>query len=231
VAPLQFDRPAELIEAMRGAATLYNTYWVRFPRGNVTFEKAVANTRVLVRAAREAGIKHIVHLSITNPSANSTLGYFRGKAAVEQMIMDSGLASAIVRPTVIFGTEDILISNVAWLLRRFPVFVVPGSGAYRLQPVFVEDVAELAVDGNVAGANRVFDAVGPEIYTFQDLVQLIAKTVGSHARLVPAPASLALLMSQLVGLLVRDVVLTNDRSADSWRDCLSQAACQPAELD
>jgi NADH dehydrogenase len=207
---LQFDRPVELVESLRGASTLYNTYWVRFPHGDVTYEKAVANTRILIEAAREAGVRRIVHLSITNPSVDSTLGYFRGKAEIERLIAASGLAYAILRPTVIFGVEDVLINNIAWLLRHCPVFAVPGAGDYRLQPVFVIDIAEMAVAAGKETQNLVVDAVGPEIYTFQELVTLIARKVGSRARIVHLRPAVALFLSRLVGRAVHDVVLTQE---------------------
>ena len=210
VAPLQFDHPAELVESLRGAATLYNTYWVRFPHGDTTYEKAVDNTGFLVAAAREAGVRRIVHLSITHPSADSKLGYFRGKAAAERLVAGSGLPYAILRPTLVFGVEDILINNIAWLLRHLPVFAIPGAGDYRVQPVFVVDVAELAVAAGRESGNKVMDAVGPEIYTFQELVQLIAGKVGSHARILHLPPALALFLSRLVGRVVHDVVLTHE---------------------
>jgi uncharacterized protein YbjT (DUF2867 family) len=210
VKPLQFDHPAELAENLSGASTLYNTYWVRFPRDGVTYEKAVENTRVLIVAAREAGIKRIVHLSISHPSPDSRLGYFRGKAEIERMIIDSGLGYAILRPTVIFGVEDVLINNIAWLLRHFPVFAIPWPGDYQLQPVYVVDVAEMAVTAGMEDGNKVIDAVGPEIYTFKELVQLIADRVGSGARIVRLLPCMTLLLSQLVGKVVHDVVLTQD---------------------
>jgi NADH dehydrogenase len=210
VAPLQFERPAELAESLRGAATLYNTYWVRFAHGEVTYAKAVENSRTLVAAAREAGVRRIVHISITNPSPDSPLGYFAGKSAVENLVAASGIPHAILRPTVIFGVEDILINNIAWLLRHCPVFVIPGSGDYRLQPVFVVDVAEMAVAAGRETGNLVMDAVGPEIFTFQGLVELIAAQVGSRAKILHVPPALALLLSRLVGRAVRDVVLTKE---------------------
>jgi NADH dehydrogenase len=210
VAPLQFKRPGELVESLRGAATLYNTYWVRFPHGDTTFEKAVENTGILVAAAREAGVRRIVHISITHPSQDSKLGYFRGKAAAERLVAGAGLPYAILRPTLVFGVEDILINNIAWLLRHLPVFAVPGAGDYRVQPVFVVDVAEMAVAAGRESGNKVMDAVGPEIYTFQELVQLIAGKVGSHARILHLPPGLALFLSRLVGGIVHDVVLTHE---------------------
>jgi NADH dehydrogenase len=173
-------------------------------------EKAVDNPRILVVAARQAGVRRIVHISITNPSEDSTLGYFRGKAAAERLITGSGLTYAILRPTVIFGVEDVLVNNIAWLLRHCPVFAIPGSGDYRLQPVFVVDVAEMAVAAGRESGNRVIDAVGPEIYTFHELVQLIASKVGSRAKILHMPPALALFLSRLVGRAVHDVVLTKE---------------------
>ena len=144
--PLDFSNPSALAETLSGATTLYNTYWVRFPRGGATFDTAVENIKTLVKAAKQAGVQRIVHISITNPSADSTLGYFRGKALVEEAIIGSGLAYSIIRPTLIFGAEDVLINNIAWFLRKFPFFAVPGDGEYLVQPVHVEDVAEAAVN-------------------------------------------------------------------------------------
>lgn len=133
--PFNFDNPAALVKNLRGATTLYNTYWVRFNRGRVSFDTAVENTRKLISACVDAGVQRIVHVSITNASADSPLPYFRGKGLLETEIIQSGLSYAIIRPTVIFGPEDVLINNIAWLLRRFPVFAVPGAGDCRLQPV------------------------------------------------------------------------------------------------
>jgi len=210
VALLDFEDRSELRKSLGGATTLYNTYWIRFPYGPVTFESAVENTKTLIRAAEEAGVRRIVHVSITNASAESRLPYFRGKGLVEEAVVRSRLSHAILRPTVIFGPEDILINNIAWLLRRFPVFAIPGSGAYRLQPVFVEDVAEIAVRAGREEGNIILDAVGPEAYTFHELVRLIAETVRSPARIVRVNPGLALLLSRLMGYTVRDVVLTRD---------------------
>jgi NADH dehydrogenase len=208
--PFNFDRPARLVESLCGVDVLFNTYWVRFARGGATFEVAVENTMTLIRAAKEAGVRKIVHISITNPSDDSPLPYFRGKAILEKAVVDSGLAYDIIRPTVIFGREGILINNIAWVLGRFPVFAIPGDGEYRLQPVFVEDVADMAVRAARETDSSVFDAVGPETFTFNDLVRLIAEKTGSRAKIIHVPAGPALLASRLIGLAVHDVVLTRD---------------------
>jgi NADH dehydrogenase len=208
--PFSFDDPPRLIDALRGASVLYNTYWVRFSQGRSTFDAAVANTRKMVHAAEEAGMERIVHVSITNPSEDSRLPYFRGKAVIERMIRESTLSHAILRPAVIYGDEDVLINNIAWLLRRFPVFVVPGDGEYRLQPIYVEDMAELAVSCGAARENMTIDAIGPDTFTFNDLVTLLRTTVGGRARIVHLPPRVALALSRVIGVVVRDVVLTPD---------------------
>ena len=209
-APFQFDRPDALAESLRGAATLYNTYWVGFAQGGTTFEVAIRKSVTLLGGAGAGGVRRVVHVSISNPSEDSPLPYFRGKAILERALAQSGLSQAIIRPTVIFGPEDILINNIAWILRRFPVFAVPGAGQYRMQPVFVEDMAEICVDAGRRDDDLVMDAVGPEVFSFEELVRLIARTIGSRAWIGHAPAGMALLLSRLVGAAVGDVVLTAD---------------------
>lgn len=206
--PLNFEDETELTESLRGVDTFFNTYWVRFDRGENTQPRAVENTRVLVRAAVRAGVQRIVHISITNPSPDSNLPYFWGKAANEQSVIESGIPYAILRPTVLFGKEDILINNIAWLLRRFPFFAIPGDGRYRLQPVYVDDLAELAVDFGYTQDNVIWDAVGPDIFTFQELVRLIGQTLGLSRGLIHVPPRFALATAQFLSLFVGDVLLT-----------------------
>ncbi|HWZ76868.1 MAG TPA: NAD(P)H-binding protein [Candidatus Sulfotelmatobacter sp.] len=206
--PYDFDRPDQLRKTLLGTSTLINTYWVRFPREEATFEAAVRNTRKLIDAAKDAGVERIVHVSIANPSAESPLGYYRGKAELEQAVLDSGLSYVIVRPTVIFGDEDILINNIAWFLRRFPLFGIPGDGRYRIRPIFVEDMARIMAKAVDETGNAVMDAVGPETYTFEEFVRLIASSIGRSVRFVHVPASLAYLATLVAGWFFGDVVLT-----------------------
>ena len=208
--PLDFDDTPQLVESLRGAATLYNTYWIRFARGPVNHDTAVRNSRILIDAAVAAGVQRIVHISITSASAESSLPYFRGKGLVEDYIRDSGLAYSLIRPTVIFGREDILINNIAWFLRRFPVFPVAGRGNYRLQPVFVDDVARLAIESASADGNITLDAVGPETFTFQELARQIRQTTGGSARIILLPPPLVRGMAQAMSAFLQDVVLTRE---------------------
>jgi len=208
VFPYNFERPDELRRSLEGASTLISTYWVRFPRGEATFERAVSNTRTLIDAAKAAGVTRVVQVSIANPSLDSPLAYYRGKAQVEQAVTGSGMSYAILRPTVIFGAEDILINNIAWFVRHFPVFAIPGDGRYGLRPIGVEDMADLLVQAVAEEENTARNAVGPETFSFEELVRLIAKNVGRRARIMHVPAALAHLSTIATGWLVGDVVLT-----------------------
>jgi uncharacterized protein YbjT (DUF2867 family) len=221
VFPYNFDNPDQLSQNLRGASTLINTYWVRFPRGDSTFETAVQNTRTLITAAKDAGIRRIVHVSIANPSAESPLGYYKGKAQLEQAVIHSGLSYAILRPTVIFGVEDILINNIAWFVRRFPVFGIPGDGRYAIRPIYVEDMAHLIVDAVDQPGNTVVNAVGPETFAFEELVRLIAGSVGRSVRLVHLPMPLAYVSTFVTGWFVGDVVLTWEEYKGLMRNLLA----------
>jgi NADH dehydrogenase len=207
-----FDDPARMRAELADVQVLYNTYWVRFDHGASTFARAVEHSRRLFQAAAEAGVQRVVHVSITNPSLESPLPYFRGKAEVERALAESGLSHAILRPAVFFGGRDVLVNNIAWLLRRLPVFGV-APGAYGLQPIHVEDFAKLAVAHGASRETVTVDAVGPEAPTFRALVELVRRAVGSRAILVKVPPRLLLLAARLLTPLTGDVVLTPDEVA------------------
>ena len=210
VRPLDFDDPAGLAASLEGATTLYNTYWVRFAHGGVDHAAAVENSRTLFQAATRAGVRKIVHVSILHPSAASPYPYFRGKALVEKALAETGLRFAVLRPSVLFDERGVLLNNMAWLLRRLPVFAVGGHGAYRVRPTHVDDLAELACDAARWPEDRIVDAVGPDRPTFIELVGQIRAAVGSRARIVAVPVPVLLAMSKAVGAVMHDVLLTAD---------------------
>lgn len=224
VRPLAFDRPEALRDALSGAAVLYNTYWVRFDHADFTHAKAVADTLVLFDAARGAGVRRVVHVSITKPSEDSPLGYFRGKARLERALKESGVPHTILRPAVLFGGEDILVNNIAWALRHLPVFGVFGSGRYRLQPIHVEDFAALAVREGREEADRTVDATGPETFAYRELVERLAAIIGVRRRIVSVSPAVGHLAAVALGLLVRDVVLTRTEIAGLMADLLATDA-------
>lgn len=208
--PLSFGEPDKLAAALAGVDVLYNTYWVRFNHQLFNHAQAVENTLVLFDAARRAGVRRVVHVSITNPSADSPLEYFSGKARLEQALRESGLSYAILRPTVLFGREDIVINNIAWALRRFPFFAVFGDGSYRLQPIHVDDLAELAVAEGQRSENVIVNAIGPETFTYRELVKAVGNAIDCPRPLVNVPPRLGCLLGKMVGRFMRDTFITHE---------------------
>ena len=224
VAPFNFDRPDLLAQSLGGIEVLINTYWVRFDHKLFTHDQAVANTRVLFDAARQAGVRRIVHVSITNPDAQSDLPYFRGKAELEQSLQASGLSYCILRPTVLFGKEDVLINNIAWALRRLPVFGVYGNGEYRLQPIYVDDLAAAAVAKAAQTRNEIVQAIGPETFTYRGLVRMIADKLGLKRAIIGVPPALGFWACRLVGAITHDVVITREEIRGLMENRLCVAA-------
>ncbi|HNS01782.1 MAG TPA: NAD(P)H-binding protein [Anaerolineae bacterium] len=210
VHPFHFDQPEQLAASLAGVEVLYNTYWVRFNHKLFRHADAVNNTLILFDAARRAGVRRIVHVSITNPSEDSPLEYFSGKARLERALIESGLEYAILRPTVLFGKEDILINNIAWLLRRLPVFGVFGDGSYRLQPIYVDDLAGLAAQWGAATENVTLNAIGPETFTYRDLVETIGRLIGARRPVIGVPPTVGYWTGRLVGRLHGDVTITRE---------------------
>jgi NADH dehydrogenase len=209
-APFPAPSPADLARSLEGVDTLYNTHWVRLERGDVMYAGAVETIRRLLEAARAAGVRRVVHISVIHASPDAPTPYFRAKAQAEELVRELAPSHAIVRPTVTFGPGDILLNNLAWTLRRLPVFGIPGDGRYPIQPVHVEDIARIAVEAAGRSENVVVDAAGPERFAFGDFVRVVREAVGSRALVVGVPVPVALSAGRLIGLLVRDVVLTRD---------------------
>ncbi len=210
VRPLDFDDQIGLVESLRGATTLYNTYWVRFAHRQVDHDLAVANSRTLFLAAKRAGVQRIVHISITNPSIDSPFAYFRGKALVERALAESEVSYAIVRPAILFGGDGVLINNIAWLLRHLPVFGVGGDGNYRIRGIHIDDLAQLCLLKGAETVDSVTDAVGPERPTFNELTEMIRDAVGARSAIVHVPGAIVPALSSVLGFALHDVLLTKD---------------------
>lgn len=209
--PYCFEDPVALAAALEGVNTLYNTYWVRFDHGRTTFANAISNSRMLFHVAKRAGVERIVHLSIANPAIESPLPYYRGKALVERALVEVGIPYSIVRPTWIFGGErDVLTNNIAWILRRMPMFALPGDGRYPVQPVHVDDLARICEQAAHADDDLIIDAAGPERMSFDELVHEIRSAVGTRAPILHLPAVAMTAVARALGLLLGDVVLTAD---------------------
>lgn len=208
--PFHFNHPTQLADSLAGVQVLYITYWVRFNHRQFTYAQAIQNTLTLFEAAKAAGVQRVVYVSITNPSDDSPLEYFRGKAQLEIALANSGLSHAILRPTVLFGHEDILVNNIAWALRRLPVFGVFGDGNYRLQPIHVDDLAMLAVEQGKLRENITLNVNGPETFTYRELVTTISRIMNLNRRIINIPPRLAHAVGYIIGKAVGDVTITRD---------------------
>ena len=220
VYPFNFEEPEKLEATLKGASVLYNTYWVRFNYGSFRHSQAIRNTKILFEAAGRAGVRRIVHFSITNPSENSPFEYFMGKAILENELKKSGLSHAILRPAVIFGKEDILINNIAWLLRYFPVFGIFGDGNYRLQPIYVEDLAKIAVTAGESDDNIIINCIGPETFTYRNLVETIGAALGKRRPINSISPGLGLFMAKVIGKIMGDVLITREEIGGLMSDLL-----------
>jgi len=220
VHPFHFDQPDRLVDSLRGVSALYNTYWVRFNHTDFQHATAVENTLKLFDAAKSAGVKRIVHVSITNPAEDSYLEYFSGKAKLERALQESDLSYAILRPTVLFGKEDILVNNIAWTLRRFPVFGVFGDGQYRIQPIYVDDLAKLAVEQGRQSNNTIIDAIGPETFTYRELAQEIGEIIGKQRPIISVSPEMGYWAGWIIGKMVGDMMITREEIEGLMEDLL-----------
>ncbi len=227
--PFDFDHPDRLRETLTGTDTLFNTYWIRVNHGGRTHQECVEQSKVMFEAARDAGVRRIVHISITNPDSESDLPYFRGKGQLEDALRKlEGVSHAILRPTVLYSVEDVLLNNIAWTLRNFPVMPLPGDGKYGIQPVFVEDLAALAVESAQTDENVEMDAVGPEVFTYAELVKLVREKTGARCMVVPAPKWATLAAGKVLGRLMGDILITRDEIKGLSRGLLVSHASAPA---
>lgn len=211
-AAFDFDHPDLLERSLTGVDALVNTYWVRFDHKLFTHAQAVANTKVMFEAAKRAGVRRIVHVSITKPDRASDLPYFSGKAELEDALKGLGVSYCILRPTVLFGKEDVLVNNIAWGLRHMPVYGIFGDGQYRLQPIYVDDLAAAAVEQatRVGWGEQIIDAIGPETFTYRGMVEMIAEAIGIEPRIVSMSPRMGYAVCTVLGWMVHDVVITRE---------------------
>ena len=216
-----FDDSRRMAPAFDGVDTFVNSYYVRFNYGGLTFENAVERSRALIAQAKSAGVRRIVHVSVSNASEASDLPYYSNKGRIERIVAESGVDYTILRPALVVGAGDILVNNIAYFLRRVPLFTIFGDGSYRAQPMTVDAFAEIAVEAVDGGhRNMTLAVAGPSDWRFVDMVRAIRRAVRSRALIVPAPAWVALGGLAVAGALLRDVVLTSDEVKGLTREYL-----------
>ena len=140
------------------------------------FEDNIELTKNMIKTCKKSGIKKIIYISGLGVTKNSTSDYFISKYKAEQEIINSGLNYTIFRPSYIVGKKDYLSKFILKQIKK-GIVIIPGSGKYRLQPIFVEDVAKIIVESiyEKKFSNKILDLVGPEIIKFEDFVRYFIK--------------------------------------------------------
>jgi len=215
--PLAYHDTSQMAKILEGTDVLFNTYWVRYnDYKGITREQSIQNSKNIVDAAKMAGVKKIVYSSHTQTSLDSPLQYIRGKAEVEQYIRESGLEYGFVKPCCIFGDtpdESIVINNISYFMRTFPVFPVSGdASSYHLQPVHVRDLAELMVDcaTDPAKTSHEVDAVGHK-FTVNELLTTIKDTLGLRRLIVNhVPIDVCYYGTKPIDLIFNDKFIERD---------------------
>jgi uncharacterized protein YbjT (DUF2867 family) len=219
--PYDFEKPDRMVEAFHGVDVFVNSYYIRFDHGSATFERAVDHSRALIAQALSAGVRKIVHVSVSNADQRSELRYYANKARIERLVRESGLPYTILQPAIVVGQGDILVNNIAFFLRRLPVFTIFGRGDYRAQPMTVDALAEVALEAIDGGhRNATVPVAGPADWRFLEMVRAIRSAIRSRAVIVPAPAWVALAGLRVAGAILGDVVLTADEIKGLTREYL-----------
>ena len=222
--PVQL-RPTRRAGASRSTAStvLYNTYWVRFNHPLFTHADAVRNTLALFEAARQAGVQPRRPRQHHQPVGGLAAGVFpRQGAARAGACVESGLSYAILRPTVLFGKEDILINNIAWVLRHLPVFGVFGDGQYRLAADLRRRPGRTGASSRARAARTsIINAIGPETFTYRELVRDDRPAHRqARGRSCRCRRRVGYLAGRLIGALVGDVMITREEIAGLMADLL-----------
>jgi uncharacterized protein YbjT (DUF2867 family) len=232
----------EVAAALDGCYGVVNAVSLYVERGRNTF-RAVhidAATRV-ARVAREAGVEHLAHISGIGADAESTSRYIRARGAGEQAVQRAFANTTLIRPSVMFGPDDAFLTTLVKMVRLLPVLPIFGSGETRLQPVYVEDVAEgvtRAMLNGPAPRPSCYEFGGPQIYTYEGLLRTVARTVGARPKLVPMPFALwhaiARIAEYVPGApLTRDQIalMQNDNVASPHLPGLAELGIQPTPME
>ena len=215
--PFDFT-PGRLAAHLAEIDVLACAYWTRHNRPPVghrgpwmSHAEATQRSQALIREAKTAGVRRLVWTSIANPGLDADLPYYQGKARVEAAVRSSGLSYGILRPACFFGPGGILLENVAWAVRRLPVFPLPAAAApFHVRPIHVEDYADLVAEAVHSQETFVRDAAGPDRVEFAALVRHLSAVMGSRTRLVSLPLPVCHLLYAAASRVMGETILTLD---------------------
>ena len=204
VVPADVRDQASVAAAIAGADAVVNTVSAYVEKGGVTFETVhVQGAQTVAREAIAAGVTRLVLVSGIGADPDSSSPYIRARGRGELMVQQAFPGATIVRPGALFGPGDALFSMLAELARLLPALPLIGGGHTRLQPVFVEDVAEavanILTDPGTVG--RTYQLAGPGVYTLRELVRMTLHLMSKRRILIPVPFAVAEIQARLFELL------------------------------
>ena len=210
VVPADVRDQASVAAAIAGANAVVNTVSAYVEKGGVTFEAVhVQGAEAVARETVAAGVPRLVLVSGIGADAHSGSPYIRARGRGEQVVQRTFPKATIVRPGAMFGPGDALFGTLAGLARLLPVLPLIG-GSTRLQPVFVEDVAEavagILTDPGTVG--RTYELAGPGVYTLRELVRMTLHLMGKRRLLIPVPFAVAEIQARLFALLPKPPLTT-----------------------
>ena len=181
---------ASVARAVEGAAWVVNTVGHYVEKRGASFDVIHARGALNVaRQAKRAGAERLIHVSGLGADPASDSRYVRARGMGEKLVTEAFESVTILRPSAIFGRDDYFLNRIAGMARRSPVLPLFGRGLTRLQPVFVENVAEacLKVLDDPSTEGRMYELGGPKVYAYKDLVRLVAERIGRRPAAVPVP--------------------------------------------
>jgi uncharacterized protein YbjT (DUF2867 family) len=204
VVPADVRDQASVAAAIAGADAVVNTVSAYVEKSGVTFEAVhVRGAETVAREAVAADVARLVLVSGIGADADSRSPYIRTRGRGELVVRETFPGATIVRPGAMFGRGDALFGTLAELARLLPILPLIGSGRTRLQPVFVEDVAEavarILTDPGTVG--RTYELAGPGVYTLNELVSMTLRLTGKRRLLIPVPFAVAEIQARLFELL------------------------------
>src|SRR5262245_49651848 len=201
---------ASVAAAVAGVDAVVNAVSAYVEKGGVTFEAVhVQGAESVAREAAAAGVARFVLISGIGADPESRSAYIRTRGRGELMVRQAFPGATIVRPGAMFGPGDALFGTVAGLARLLPALPLIG-GTTRLQPVFVEDVAEAIANvlSDPGTVGRTYELAGPGVYTLRELVEMTLRFMRKRRLIVPVPFALAEMQARLLELLPNPMLTT-----------------------
>jgi uncharacterized protein YbjT (DUF2867 family) len=186
-------KPGTLPDAIRGCDTIIHLVAIIEESGGATFDGVIRQGTVnVVNAARELGVRRFIFMSALGASDRPGFGYMQAKWRAEEVVKAADFDWTIFRPSVIFGPGDGFVNALADVVRTFPVIPVVGDGQTKFQPVSVKDIADayVAAVDDPSTAGQTFEMGGPDILTYEQMLDIIAAKLGKSKRKVHMPVGL-----------------------------------------